>query len=131
MRIRSNATPACLRRARSRPTILRQEAQPSEVGGEQGKRADTEAPAGDRRGADDQDETEADIGRAVAEGEHALAEDAVANRCFTAPLDEPLEPGKEVLGGAVDLDGRGRRHHVADEPGDVTRRQYDPPRGRS
>ena len=103
------------------PDHPRQEAQPAEVGGEQRERADGEAAVGDRRGADDEHDAEADVGGAVAEGEHALAEHPVAYRRLAAPLDEPFEPGEEVLGGAVDLDRGRRRHHVADESGDVTR----------
>ena len=43
----------------------------------------------------------------------------VAHGRDAAALDEAVEPGEQVLGRAVDLDRRRRRHHVADEPGDV------------
>jgi hypothetical protein len=97
----------------------RQEAQPSEIGREQRERAEIERPGRDRSGAHEQHETQADVGRTLAERHHALFEDTVAHGRVATAFDEHAEAAQHRLGRVVDLDGRGRCHHVAEQPGDV------------
>ncbi len=62
------------------PDHPRQEAEPAEVGDEQGQRADVERAGRQGAGADEQHEPEPDVGGALAERHHALVEHAVADR---------------------------------------------------
>ena len=103
------------------PDHPRQEAEPAEVGDEQGQRLDVERARRQRPGADEQHEPEPDVGGALAERHHALVEHAVAHGRAPAVVDEAAQPGEHGVGRVVDLDRRGRRHDVADETGDGRR----------
>ena len=118
-RIRSNATPACLRRASTRPTIRGRKLSQPRYAVNSARVPRSNDPGRDRSGAHQQHQTEPDVGGALAERLHALFEHAVANRGVPAPFDEHGESAQHRLGRVVDLHRRRRRHHVAEQAGDA------------
>ena len=101
------------------PDHPRQETQPAEVRGEQRERSEIERSGRDRTGADQQHEAQTDVRSTLAERHHTLFEDAVTDRGVTPVLDEHTQAAQHRFGGVVDLDGRRRGHHVAEQPGDA------------